>query len=71
MKAHAVYLSQLLPYGHISEYFTEQLNIPLSSCSHYNFINNVYSKLEALNVPERIKKNLQKEFTKRKSITCR
>lgn len=41
VKAHAVYLSQyqLLPYDRIREYFTDQLNIPLSSGSLYNFIN--------------------------------
>ena len=63
VKAHAVYLSQyqLLPYERIREYFTEQLGIPLSSDSLYNFINSTYSKLEELNVLEIIKANLQKE----------
>ncbi|MCG6202944.1 IS66 family transposase [Psychromonas antarctica] len=63
LKAHAVYLSQyqLLPYDRIREYFTDQLNIPLSSGSLYNFINSAYSKLEELNVLDIIKANLQKE----------
>ncbi len=63
LKAHAVYLSQyqLLPYDRIREYFTDQLDIPLSSGSLYNFINSAYSKLEALGVPEIIKANLNKE----------
>jgi transposase len=41
LKAHAVYLSQyqLLPYERIREYFTDQLNIPLSSGCLFNFIN--------------------------------
>lgn len=63
LKAHAVYLSQyqLLPYERIREYFADQLDIPLSSGSLYNFINSAYSKLEELNVPEIIKANLQTE----------
>nr|WP_051090335.1 transposase [Psychromonas ossibalaenae] len=52
LKAHAAYLSQyqLLPYERIREYFTDQLDIPLSSGSLYNFINSAYSRLEELNV---------------------
>jgi len=63
VKAHAVYLSQyqLLPYERIREYFTDQLSIPLSSGSLYNFINCAYSKLKDLKVSEIIKANLQKE----------
>ncbi len=39
IKAHAVYLSQyqLLPYKRIEEYFADQLNIPLSAGSLFNF----------------------------------
>lgn len=39
VKAHAVYLSQyqLLPYNRIEEYFAEQLDIPLSAGSVFNF----------------------------------
>ena len=59
LKAHAVYLSQyqLLPYDRIREYFTDQLDIPLSSGSLYNFINSAYSKLEETNALEIIKAN--------------
>jgi len=47
LKAHAVYLSQyqLLPYKRIQEYFTDQLNMPLSEGSLYNFNLQAYSKL--------------------------
>jgi len=63
LKAHAVYLSQyqLLPYERIREYFADQLAIPLSSGSLYNFINTAYSKLEECNVLEMIKVNLRQE----------
>ena len=63
VKAHAVYLSQyqLLPYDRIREYFTDQLNIPLSTGSLYNFINTAYSKLEETNALEIIKTNLRNE----------
>jgi transposase len=63
LKAHAVYLSQyqLLPYDRIREYFTDQLDIPLSSGSLYNFINSTFSMLEELNVLDIIKSNLKKE----------
>ena len=39
LKAHAVYMSQyqLLPYKRIEEYFTEQLQIPISQGSIFNF----------------------------------
>jgi len=39
LKAHSVYMSQyqLLPYKRIEEYFSEQLQIPVSSGSLYNF----------------------------------
>jgi len=39
LKAHAVYMSQyqLLPYKRIEEYFTEQLRIPISQGSIFNF----------------------------------
>lgn len=39
LKAHAVYLSQyqLLPYNRIEEYFSDQLNIPISAGSIFNF----------------------------------
>jgi len=48
IKAHAVYLSQyqLLPYKRIQEYFADQLNIPLSEGSLYNFNAQAFSKLD-------------------------
>lgn len=47
LKAHSVYLSQyqLLPYNRISEYFAQQLNIPLSEGSIYNFNALAFDKL--------------------------
>ena len=63
LKAHAVYLSQyqLLPYDRIREYFTDQLNIPLSSGSLFNFINSAYAKLEETQALDIIKANLVEE----------
>ncbi len=47
LKAHAVYMSQyqLLPYKRIEEYFTQQLHIPISQGSVYNFNKEAYEKL--------------------------
>jgi transposase len=47
LKAHAVYLSQyqLLPYKRIKEYFTDQLHMPLSEGSLYNFNLQAHAKL--------------------------
>jgi transposase len=47
LKAHAVYLSQyqLLPYKRIKDYFSEQLHIPLSEGSLYNFNCKAYEQL--------------------------
>lgn len=47
LKAHAVYLSQyqLLPYKRIQEYFTDQLQMPLSEGSLYNFNQQAYTQL--------------------------
>lgn len=47
LKAHAVYMShyQLLPYDRIKEYFSDELNIPLSAASIYNFNKQAYNKL--------------------------
>ncbi len=49
LKAHAVYMSQyqLLPYKRIEEYFTEQLAIPISQGSIFNFNKEAYDKLAA------------------------
>jgi len=47
IKAHAVYMSQyqLLPYNRVQEFFAEQLGIPLSEGSIYNFNLSAYHKL--------------------------
>jgi transposase len=59
LKAHAVYLSQyqLLPCERIREYFTDQLNIHLSSGSLFNFINTAFTKLEETQALDIIKAN--------------
>lgn len=47
LKAHAVYLSQyqLLPYKRVQEYFSDQLQIPISEGSIYNFNVQAYTLL--------------------------
>nr|WP_221895141.1 IS66 family transposase [Bathymodiolus japonicus methanotrophic gill symbiont] len=47
IKAHVVYLSQyqLLPYNRIQEYFADQLGMPISEGSIYNFNELAYEKL--------------------------
>jgi len=47
LKAHAVYLSQyqLLPYKRIQEYFADQLQMPLSEGSLYNFNQQAFEQL--------------------------
>ena len=47
IKAHAVYLSQyqLLPYKRIQEYFTDQLQMPISEGSLFNFNQQAYKQL--------------------------
>jgi transposase len=47
LKAHAVYLSQyqLLPYNRVQEYFSDQLQIPISEGSLYNFNVQAYTLL--------------------------
>jgi len=47
IKAHAVYMSQhqLLPYNRIEEYFAEQLQIPISQGSLFNFNKEAYKNL--------------------------
>ena len=47
LKAHAVYMSQyqLLPYKRIEEYFTEQLQIPISAGSLFNFNKEAHKNL--------------------------
>ena len=52
VKAHAVYLSQyqLLPYKRIQEYFTDQLQLPVSEGSLYNFNQQAYENLAAFEI---------------------
>jgi len=47
VKAHAVYLSQyqLLPYKRIQEYFADQLQMPISEGSLYNFNHQAFTRL--------------------------
>lgn len=47
IKAHAVYLSQyqLLPYKRIQEYFADQLQMPISEGSLYNFNHQAFTQL--------------------------
>ncbi len=49
IKAHAVYLSQyqLLPYKRIQEYFADQLQMPISEGSLFNFNQQAYEQLAA------------------------
>ena len=48
LKAHSVYMSQfqLIPYNRIQDYFSEQLQIPVSGGSIYNFNQETYGLLE-------------------------
>jgi len=47
LKAHAVYMSQyqLLPYKRVQEYFTEQLQIPISQGSIFTFNQETFDRL--------------------------
>jgi transposase len=47
IKAHSVYLSQyqLIPYKRLQEYFSEQLQIPISDGSIFNFNQEAYGLL--------------------------
>ncbi len=51
IKAHAVYMSQyqLLPYNRIEEYFAEQLQIPISQGSLFNFNKEAFKNLADFN----------------------
>ncbi len=48
VKAHAVYLTQhqLIPYQRVQEYFQDQLNLPVSVGSIYNFHQQAFALLE-------------------------
>lgn len=51
LKAHSVYLSQfqLLPYNRIDDYFSEEINVPVSPGSIFNFNKEAYNLLEKFN----------------------
>lgn len=57
VKAHVVYLSQyqLLPYERVQEHFTDQLGIPISPGSIFNFNQSVYEKLETFEAIVKLK----------------
>jgi transposase len=57
-KAHSVYLSQfqLLPYNRIDDYFSEEINVPVSSGSIFNFNKEAYELLEKFD--DKVKLNL-------------
>ena len=61
IKAHAVYLSQyqLLPYKRIEEYFADQLNIPLSAGSLFNFNQQAADLVKSSGAETQIKQALQ------------
>jgi transposase len=52
VKAHAVYMSQfqLIPYDRMTEYFADQLDIPVSAGSIFNFNRQAYDLLEQFEV---------------------
>lgn len=57
VKAHAVYMSQfqMLPYDRISDYFADQLGMPLSTGSLFNFNQCAYVALESFETMARLK----------------
>jgi len=58
VRAHSVYMSQyqLIPYKRIQEYFREQLGIPVSEGSIYNFNREAFDLLESFE--EKVKEKL-------------
>jgi len=61
VKAHAVYLSQyqLLPYNRIEEYFADQLGIPISAGSLFNFNEQAAERVKSSGAEDIIKTALQ------------
>lgn len=61
VKAHAVYLSQyqLLPYNRIEDYFADQLGIPISAGSLFNFNQQAAAWVTSLGAEQRMKQALQ------------
>ena len=64
VKAHAVYLSQyqLPPYNRIEEYFSDQLGIPISAGSLFNFNEQAATLVKSSGAEAAIKKALQTTF---------
>ena len=61
IKTHAVYLSQyqLLPYNRIEEYFSDQLDIPTSTGSLFNFNKQVFDLVKSSGAQAAIKQALR------------
>lgn len=61
VKAHAVYLSQyqLLPYNRIEEYFADQLGIPISAGSLFNFNEQAFKLVTRTGAEQAIKDALK------------
>jgi len=57
VKAHSVYMSQfqLIPYNRIEDYFKEQLHIPISSGSIFNFNQEAYDLLKTFEEKVKLK----------------
>lgn len=58
IKAHAVYMSQyqLIPYNRIQNYFADQINVPISEGSIFNFNKEAFELL--VNFEDRVKQEL-------------
>ena len=65
IKAHAVYLSQyqLLPYNRIEEYFSDQLDIPISAGSLFNFNKQAFDLIKSSGAEEIIKNALRSSMS--------
>ena len=61
IKAHCVYLSQfqLLPYNRIADYFADQLGLPISEGSIYNFNQEASARIGSSGAEAIIKRQLQ------------
>lgn len=60
VKAHSVYMSvsQLIPYARIQDYFTNEVKIPLSTGTIYNFNKEAYNLLQKLGFDKIAKEHL-------------
>ena len=60
VKSHAVYMSlfQLLPYARIQDYFSDQMDVPLSAGSLFNFNKEAYELLEQVDLIIKYKLNI-------------